>query len=142
MKSTKSDPEAYVPLTAAEFQILLALAAGEQHGYAIMQQINEHTSSKMRIGPATLYRSIKRLLDNGLIEEMQERPDPTIHDERRRYYGITDLGLAVARMETKRLEETLQAARAVLPAAGSARAWAQIFHREEANSVDSGLQDP
>jgi DNA-binding PadR family transcriptional regulator len=140
MKNAVYDPEMYLP-TPAEFHMLLALATGEQHGYAIMQQINEGPGSTIRIGPATLYRSIKRLLDDGLIEEMQERPDPTIDDERRRYYRITDFGLAVADAEAKRLAKTLQKAYHVLPMRGTMQAWAAPLQKEP-NPVDRDTRDP
>lgn len=140
MKNAEGDPARYLPLKSAEFQILLALAAGEQHGYAIMQQINER-GGQARIGPATLYRSIKRLLDEGLIEETQERPDPKIDDERRRYYQITDLGFAVATAHTKQLEEELEQAWTVLPARQPRLALARFFHRGEALPHDKGSHD-
>jgi DNA-binding PadR family transcriptional regulator len=140
MKSAVHDPEVYLP-TPAEFHMLLALAASEQHGYAIMQQINEDPGGTIRIGPATLYRSIKRLLDDGLIEETQERPDPSIDDERRRYYRITDFGLAVAGAEAKRLAKTLQKAWLVLPMPGTMQAWAHL-QQKETNPIDTGTQDP
>src|SRR5262249_1385791 len=108
MKSREGDSAAYLPLRPAEFQILLTLAAGEQHGYAIMQEITARTGGKVRIGPATLYRSIKRLLDESLIEETQERPDPDQDDERRRYYQATDLGVAILEQQAQQMAELAQ----------------------------------
>jgi DNA-binding PadR family transcriptional regulator len=101
------DPAVASPLTPAEFHILLALADQDRHGYAIMQHINEAAGSTIRIGPATLYRSIKRLLDAGLIEELDERPDPGLDDERRRYYKLTDVGRRVAKAELERLQRLI-----------------------------------
>ncbi|HLZ61409.1 MAG TPA: PadR family transcriptional regulator [Ktedonosporobacter sp.] len=110
MQSSKQDPEALLPLTPAVFHILLALADGERHGYSIMQEIAAHTEGHMRIGPTTLYRSIKQMLSGGLIVEVDERPDPALDDERRRYYRLTDFGQQVALAETRRLEQALAVA--------------------------------
>ena len=111
MPSAKNDPQAMLPLTPAVFHILLALADGERHGYSIMHEIAAHTGGKMRIGPTTLYRSIKQMLLDGLIVETNGRPDPALDDERRRYYKLTGLGQQVALAETQRLEQALQVAR-------------------------------
>lgn len=111
MPSAKNDPEAMLPLTPAVFHILLALADGERHGYSIMQEIAAHTEGKMRIGPTTLYRSIKHMLLDDLIVEADERPDPALDDERRRYYKLTAFGQQVALAETRRLEQALMVAR-------------------------------
>ncbi len=108
------DPSALMPLTAAEFQILLSLAGGERHGYAIMQDAAFATRGKLRLGPGTLYRSIKNLLANGLIEEWGERPDPTLDDERRRYYRLTALGHRAAAAEADRLADLVTLANARL----------------------------
>jgi DNA-binding PadR family transcriptional regulator len=99
------DPEQLVPLTPAVFHILLALADGERHGYGIMQEIAARTEGKLRMGPGTLYGSIKRMLADGLIEESGERPDPALDDERRRYYKLTGYGRRVAQAEARRLEQ-------------------------------------
>ena len=96
MKNTKRDPEALLPLTPAVFHVLLALADSERHGYGIMQEVAARTNGMMRMGPGTLYGSIKRMLAAGLIEESGERPDPALDDERRRYYRLTDFGRRVA----------------------------------------------
>ncbi len=111
MSSPTRDPEAMLPLTPAVFHILLALADGERHGYGIMQEIIAHSGGKMRIGPTTLYRSIKHMLASGLIVETDERPDPALDDERRRYYRLTPFGQQVALAETERLEQALHVAR-------------------------------
>ncbi|MBN1977153.1 MAG: helix-turn-helix transcriptional regulator [Anaerolineae bacterium] len=97
------NPEESLPLTPAVFHILLALADGEKHGYAIMQEVETLTDGKIRLGPGTLYGSIKRLLAGGLIEESDERPDPELDDERRRYYRLTDFGQRIASAEAERL---------------------------------------
>ena len=111
MQPAKNDPQAMLPLTPAVFHILLALADSERHGYSIMQEIAAHTEGKMRIGPTTLYRSIKHMLLDGLIVEADERPDPVLDDDRRRYYKLTSFGQQVALAETRRLEQALSVAR-------------------------------
>src|SRR5215470_136804 len=99
-----------LPLTPAVFHILLALADGEKHGYGIMQEIARITNGAMRMGPGTLYGTIKRMLEAGLLEEMDERPDPALDDERRRYYRLTAFGQQVAQAETERLAMLLNVA--------------------------------
>lgn len=93
------------------FHILLALADKERHGYDIMREVDERSEGKVRLGPGTLYGSIKRMLSDGLIEEMDQRPDPELDDERRRYYRLTDLGRRVAVAEAERLERLVKSAR-------------------------------
>jgi len=93
------------------FHILLALADRERHGYHIMQEIQERTEGSVRIGPGTLYGSVKRMLADGLVEETGERPDPELDDERRRYYRLTDFGFRVASAEAQRLAHLVKAAR-------------------------------
>ena len=110
MNKEKREPEALLPLTPAVFHILLALADGERHGYGIMQEIALRTDGKMRMGPGTLYGSIKRMLAEGLIEELGERPDPVMDDERRRYYRLTSFGLRVAQAEAQRLAQLVHVA--------------------------------
>jgi DNA-binding PadR family transcriptional regulator len=103
-------PESFLPLPVSEFEILLALADGEQHGYAIMTEVAERTDGSVRLGPGTLYGSIKRMLASGLIDEHSPRrrsPD----DERRRYYRLTALGRSVASAEAARLQELVRHAR-------------------------------
>ncbi|SRR5579875_1786821 len=106
------DPQAFLPLTPAVFHILLALAGGERHGYAIMQEIAISTEGQLRLGPGTLYRSLKQMLAWGVIEEADERPDPAIDDERRRYYRLTSLGRRVAQAEAQRLSQLVAQAQA------------------------------
>ncbi len=106
------DAEMFVgPLTPAVFHILLTLADGERHGYAIMQEIAARTDGRLVIGPGTLYGSIKRLLAHGLIVEVEARPDPVLDDERRRYYQLTNLGRHTAAAEAERLAQLVQVAR-------------------------------
>lgn len=103
MNETARNPEDLLPLTTAVFHILLALADGERHGYSIMQEVATLADGKLRLGPGTLYGSIKRMLAKGLIEESDERPDPELDDERRRYYRLTAFGRRVASAEAQRL---------------------------------------
>ena len=103
-------PEESLPLTPAVLNILLALAGDELHGYAIMREVSERTGGSMRLGPTTLYRSIKQMLQKGWVEESGERPDPELDDERRRYYRLTDFGRRVAVAEVRRLETLVDAA--------------------------------
>ncbi len=107
MQFKQVDEDKMLPLTPAVFNILLALADGERHGYSIMQEISKQTQSRLKIGPTTLYRSIKHMLEDGLIVESDERPDPALDDERRRYYRLTNLGQRVAAAEIRRLEQVL-----------------------------------
>jgi DNA-binding PadR family transcriptional regulator len=100
-------------LPAAAFHILLAVSDRERHGYAIMQDVHARTGGRVRLGPGTLYGSIKRLLAEGLIEELDDRPDPDRDDVRRRYYRITRLGRKVATEESSRLAALLRHARAM-----------------------------
>jgi DNA-binding PadR family transcriptional regulator len=106
------DPEALLPLPTATFHILIALADDDRHGYAIIQDIAARTGGEVVLGAGTLYRSIQRMLEQGLIEELRERPAPELDDERRRYYRITPFGRVVARAETARLAALLRLARA------------------------------
>jgi DNA-binding PadR family transcriptional regulator len=105
-------PESFLPLTPAIFHILLALAGSERHGYGIMQEVAASTNGRLKLGPGTLYGSIKRLLTDGLIEESDERPDPALDDQRRRYYRLTEWGRRVAAAEAARLERLVAEARA------------------------------
>ena len=106
-------PESQLPLAPATFQILLALVSGERHGYAIMKEVSARTEGEERLGPGTLYGALKRLLESGLVEEGEggERADPELGDDRRRYYRLTKLGLNVARLEARRLDALVRAAR-------------------------------
>ena len=94
------------------FHVLLALADKERHGYEIMQEVHERTEGTVRLGPGTLYGSIKRMLSDGLVAESAERPDPELDDERRRYYRLTDFGYRVAKAEAERLASLLKSVRA------------------------------
>ena len=100
------------PLTPAVFHILLALADGANHGYAIMREVDDLTAGRMRLGPGTLYRSIQRMLLDGLIVELTEQTGVEVEDERRRRYQLTPLGEAVARAEARRLAALVEASRA------------------------------
>lgn len=111
MPKNDSEPNDLLPLTPAAFHVLLALADGERHGYAIMQEIAEHTDGRMKMGPGTLYGTIKRLLEAKLIEESDERPDPHLDDERRRYYRLSGLGEKVVRAESQRYADLAAVAR-------------------------------
>ncbi len=101
----------YQPLTPAVYHILLALADGEKHGYAIMKNVEAQTGGRFQMGPGTLYGSIKRMLAAGLIGEADERPDPELDDERRRYYRLTGLGQQAVSVESERLAQAVIVAR-------------------------------
>jgi DNA-binding PadR family transcriptional regulator len=106
---TKVDARAFVPLKTQWFQIMLSLAGGEQHGYGIMNEVLQRTAGKVRLWPATLYGSIKRLIEAELIEESDQRPAPELDDARRRYYRLTALGRRVLDAECERLQELVRA---------------------------------
>ena len=110
MKNTERDAEQMLPLTPTVFHILLALTDSERHGYGIMQEVAFRTDGKLRMGPGTLYGSIKRMLAEGLIMESGERPDPALDDERRRYYRLTYFGQRVAQAESQRLVQLVRVA--------------------------------
>jgi DNA-binding PadR family transcriptional regulator len=105
-------PESYLPLPEAAFHILMALADEDRHGYGIIQDVAVRTGGALRLSAATMYRSIQRMLEQGLIVETHERPAPDEDDERRRYYRITPFGAAVARAEARRLTHLIKLARA------------------------------
>jgi DNA-binding PadR family transcriptional regulator len=105
------EPQKQLPLTPAVFHLLLALADGEKHGYAIMREVAESTKGRIKMGPGTLYGTIKRLLAMRLIEESEERPDPELDDERRRYYRLTGLGQRVLSAEAHRYAQVVELAR-------------------------------
>ena len=111
MSEVAREPRDLLPLTPAVLNILLALADEERHGYGIMREVEDRTEGGVRMGPGTLYGSIKRMLGDGLIEESDERPDPELDDSRRRYYRITDFGRRVAGAEAARLESLVSLAR-------------------------------
>lgn len=108
---TPIKPEKSQPLTRAVFHILLALADGERHGYAIMQEVAKNTNGQLEMGPGTLYGNIKRLLATDLIEESDERPDPELDDERRRYYRLTTKGQNILVAEVSRMNDLVKVAR-------------------------------
>jgi DNA-binding PadR family transcriptional regulator len=112
MNRLTDEAAALLPLPPITLHILLALADGDRHGYAIIQDVAERTGGKVRLGPGTLYRSIQRMLEQGLLVESDERPAPEFDDERRRYYRMTELGRAAVRAEVQRLARTLALARA------------------------------
>lgn len=120
MTHSRAEVEALLPLPLATFHILLALADDDRHGYAILQEVARRTGGELRLSAGTLYRSIQRMLEDGLIVELRERPAPDEDDERRRYYRITPLGSAVARAEAARLSALVRMARAVGLAPGRA----------------------
>ena len=110
--TSKQQPESLIPLPPATFHILLAVADQDRHGYGIMQEVAARTDGKLRLSAGTLYRSIQRMLEQGLLIESRERPAPEADDERRRYYRITAFGKAVARAEAQRLAKLVSIARA------------------------------
>jgi DNA-binding PadR family transcriptional regulator len=107
-----SQPESLLPLPSATFHILMAVAAEDRHGYAIIQDVEQRTGGKLRLSAGTLYRSIQRMLEQGLLVETNERPAPELDDERRRYYRITEFGTQTARAELARLSELVTMAQA------------------------------
>jgi DNA-binding PadR family transcriptional regulator len=102
----------FLPLTPAVFHVLVALAAGEKHGYAILKDVRRRSDGAVTLNVGTLYAVLKRLENDGLIKESSERPDPALDDERRRYYQITSKGEAVARAEALRMQSAVAMARA------------------------------
>ena len=104
-------PQDLLPLTPPVFHILLALADEERHGYGIMQEVARQTDDALQLGPGTLYGCIKRMLAAGLIEESEERPDPSLDDQRRRYYRMKPLGERTLRAEAQRLSAAVSAAK-------------------------------
>jgi DNA-binding PadR family transcriptional regulator len=107
----ETDSKSFIPLKTNWFHIMLSLAGGEQHGYGIMQEVLNRTSGKVRLWPATLYGSIKRLIEAELIEASDERPTPELDDARRRYYRLTVLGKRVLDAECERLQELVRTIR-------------------------------
>jgi DNA-binding PadR family transcriptional regulator len=122
MPLRKRVPEDLLPLTPAMLHVLLALAEGEKHGYAILKEVSRRTQGEVSLGAGTLYALIKRLLADGLIVETDDRPDPALDDERRRYYRLTGFGRDVAIAEVRRLETIVAHARTLrLVSAGGRR---------------------
>jgi DNA-binding PadR family transcriptional regulator len=109
---TEAGIHKFLPLKTQWFHIMLSLAGGEQHGYGIMQEVLQRTTGKVRLWPATLYGSIKRLIEADLIEESDARPAPEVDDARRRYYRLTALGSRVLDAECERLKELVRAIQA------------------------------
>src|SRR5215472_11430704 len=107
----ENDVQRLIPLKTHWFHIMLSLAGGEQHGYGIMQEVLNRTTGKARLWPATLYGSIKRLREAGLIEESDERPAPELDDARRRYYRLTPFGRRVLAAESERLQDLVRVIR-------------------------------
>lgn len=112
MTNNTSNIDALLPLPTATFHILLALAKEDRHGYAVIQDVEQRTGGEIRLSAGTLYRSIQRMLEQGLLRETRDRPAPELDDERRRYYRITPFGQAVARAEAHRMAELVRMARA------------------------------
>lgn len=112
MTFTPAEIVELLPLPPATFHILIALADGDRHGYAIIQDIATRTNNTVRLSAGTLYRSVQRMLEQGLLDETKERPAPDEDDERRRYYRLTEFGAAVARAEARRLTDLVKLAQA------------------------------
>jgi DNA-binding PadR family transcriptional regulator len=112
MASAKSGPESFPPLSPATFHILMSLMNEDRHGYGIIQDVAARTEGALKLSAGTLYRSIQRMLEDGLITEVDERPAPELDDERRRYYRITAFGRAAGLAETNRLRQLVKLARA------------------------------
>jgi DNA-binding PadR family transcriptional regulator len=112
MAAPRFDPNEYLPLTTPMFQVLLALADGDKHGYAIIKEVRRRTDDKVVLTAGTLYGVIKRFVDEGLIVECDERPDPALDDERRRYFRLSANGRAVAAAEARRMQKAVRDARA------------------------------
>lgn len=110
-KHKKQEIESMLPLTPATLNILLALVDTDRHGYGIMQEVDRRTSSGIKLGPGTLYTSIKRMISEGLVEESDQRPDPDMDDQRRRYYRLTGFGERILSAEVERLEKVVKEAR-------------------------------
>ena len=107
----RNQPPPNPPLKPVVFQILLVLMDGERHGYGIVKEVESRSNGAIRVEPANLYRTLRTLLGQGLIEESEQRPDPELDDERRRYFRITSAGVRAARAEADRLEQLVLAAR-------------------------------
>jgi DNA-binding PadR family transcriptional regulator len=111
LEMPESDPQSFLPLKPQWFHILLSLAGEDQHGYGIMQEVLERTGGKVHLWPATLYGSLKRLIEAELIEESDERPEPELDDARRRYYRLTAFGRRVLDAECERLQDLVRSIR-------------------------------
>ena len=111
MTMLNQTPSDLLPLPVSQLHIMLALATGDKHGYAIMKEVEIFTDGSVTMGPGTLYGAVKQMLKAGLIDESSERPDPNLDDERRRYYRLTDLGLRTLDAEVARIEQLARTAR-------------------------------
>jgi DNA-binding PadR family transcriptional regulator len=111
-RDQSDEVDAFLPLPTAVFHILVAIADRDRHGYSIMQDVTGRTEGKVRLSAGTLYSAIRRMLEQGLIEELRDSPDPASDDERRRYYRLTKLGRDVAIAEARRVNDMLAQARA------------------------------
>jgi DNA-binding PadR family transcriptional regulator len=112
MVAKKKETKSYLPLTPAMYHILLGLADGEKHGYAILKEVARRTDDRVRLSAGTLYGNLSRLKGAGLIAESSHRPEVVLDDERRRYYRLTEFGRSVAVAEAERMEEAVEQARA------------------------------
>jgi DNA-binding PadR family transcriptional regulator len=112
MTKSKRSPDTLLPLTAAMFEVLIALADGEKHGYAIIKEVARRTTGEVSLSAGTLYAIVRRFEQEGVIQESDERPDPALDDERRRYYKLTAFGREVAQAEARRMETALKMAHA------------------------------
>lgn len=111
MTAATNQPPKLPPLSRVAVYIILAIGPEERHGYAIMHEVRRITAGAVKLGPGAIYTTIKRLLADGLIEEVDERPDPELDDQRRRYYRLTGLGRAIAATEVRRLDALVASAR-------------------------------
>jgi DNA-binding PadR family transcriptional regulator len=111
MTAEKGQALSFLPLTPAVFHLLLALSDSDRHGYGIAKEVAERTDGRVRLGPGTIYGTLTRMREAGLVEERASEPDARAGDERRRYYRITSLGRMVARAEARRLAELVDIAR-------------------------------
>jgi len=112
MSHSNKSPESFLPLRPVEFEVLLVLADGDHHGYAIIQRTDERTDGKLKLETGTLYRALRRLSIEGLVRPASKRPAPDLDDERRRYFSITPMGRKVAAAEARRMASLVDAARA------------------------------
>jgi DNA-binding PadR family transcriptional regulator len=112
MTSKRRDPESLLPLTPGMFQVLIALADGDKHGYAVIKEVARRTEGHIALSAGTLYTIIRRFEQEGVIAESEERPEAALDDERRRYYRLTEFGRDVAGAEARRMETALGMARA------------------------------
>jgi DNA-binding PadR family transcriptional regulator len=108
-----SSPKSFLPLKPTDYQILFVLYRRELHGYAVVKSIAERTGGRVRLEPSNLYRRVRRMMQEGLVEEAEERPTPELDDRRRRYFALTELGRAVLAAEAQRMRELVLEAEAV-----------------------------